>query len=129
MAHSIKSAVQDFITTAEALTWLKVQTVADIAGTNGYTLSVTLGGYSEELHFGAVRKSQELNLEFFGIGPKVDSFDLLDRCQTLNAALIADRRRNTFAQSTIIDEWTTEGGTREGITLIATAVLTTNETT
>lgn len=128
MAHSIKSAVQDFIDTANDLSWLRVQTVADKPGTNGYTLSVTLGGYSEETHFGAVRKAQELNLEFFGIGPKIDSFDLLDKCQTLNAALIADRRRSTYAQSTIISEWDTEGSSREGITLNATATITTNET-
>lgn len=128
MAHNLKSAVKDLLSTVKGLGWLNVQTDDDNPGSGNYTLTVTLGGYVEELHFGAVRKTQELNVKLFCSGPKVDTFDALDRCQQLSKAIIADRRRGTHAQSTTVGEWTTEGSGRDGVTFEAVAEITTNET-
>lgn len=83
-------------------------------GNVDYQLSISLGDLEEEFQFGATKSIQQINLELAASGTLSDG-EIAAKCKAISAALIVDRRRGGYAQTTIAGSWTkSEDEGREG---------------
>jgi len=114
---SLELAYDDLVTTLTALTWLKVVQDIQEPGSKAYTILVTGGGSTTTSQFGKRKIKQEVNLVLF-VKQGVDVGLIASKLDLINEAIIADRRRSTNAQTTIINEWVVEENEgREGLSL------------
>ena len=101
------SAFNDLVQTLRAIPWLTVHTEKDMAGTRKWTLEIFRGASRFVHHFGCRKAMYGYSLTLKTTAT-TDPGLLADRVGEIDSVITSDRKRGTFALTTILSEdgWT-----------------------
>lgn len=113
---SLTRAISDLEKTLKGQQWLKVIGENQEPGNAAYTVTIGMGQAETNHYFGKRKVRQKLTLTLYAKGKKAQG-EVATYLDTLTEALIADRRRDTNAQTTLVGPWVLQSDTgREGLT-------------